>query len=228
MQATLDGFVVGRNEIVEAKKVMYFSYLKDKSAWGEQWTDQIPRHHIVQVQHQWAVLTAQTGEPWNTAWVAVCIGDDDWRMYQVQRLAELGEHIEQAVGRFWNEHVLPRVPPTDSLPSADILARIPRAKDSIMLHLDPKLVRPYLDARSRKEQAEADMDEAKARIVTAMGPQHDEARTDGGTTVTYRQAKRATFDKKGLIAAHPQIAASFTGTGSSPRFCVTPGADLLT
>ena len=60
MQSTVDAFVVGQNAIVEAKKVRYQTYLKDKNQWGEEWTDQIPRSYIIQAQHQLHVLSART------------------------------------------------------------------------------------------------------------------------------------------------------------------------
>lgn len=70
--------------------------------WGNEGTDEVPAHHIVQVQHYLAV----TGEPW--ADVVALIGGHrfEFRFFRIMRDDELIAHLIDVGRRFWHEHVL--------------------------------------------------------------------------------------------------------------------------
>ncbi len=73
--------------------------------WGEPGTDSVPDAHNLQCQHYMAV----TGLKW--ADIAVLIGGNDFRIYRVPRNDNLIKDLIEIEGRFWEEHILAKVPP---------------------------------------------------------------------------------------------------------------------
>lgn len=79
--------------------------LRVADRWGEEGTDEVPAEYLIQCQHYMAVTGLQR---WD---VAVLIGGQDYREYRVDRDDEIIATIFEQVGRFWDDHVLARVPP---------------------------------------------------------------------------------------------------------------------
>lgn len=100
LSAEIDG-ETSEGDLVEVKTVSAFK-VRD---WGEGGTDDLPIHYIAQVQHQMFV----TGR--SSVLVAVLFGGDDFETYRVPRDDELIEVIQEKEIDFWQNHVLPRVPP---------------------------------------------------------------------------------------------------------------------
>ncbi|MFA5382514.1 MAG: YqaJ viral recombinase family protein [Candidatus Micrarchaeia archaeon] len=107
--AHLDGLLVHRQN---GNPMIPFGVLEIKTAseyarteFGDEWTDNIPTEYLFQVQHYLNV----TGLP--MAHVAVLIGGNKFRVYEVQANKELIEAITEMGIRFWTEHVVPQVPP---------------------------------------------------------------------------------------------------------------------
>jgi len=75
------------------------------SEWGEEQTDEIPLTYCLQFHHGMMV----TGRP--ACLVAVLIGADDLRTYEVKRDDELIAEIRKREIQFWTEHVQKKVPP---------------------------------------------------------------------------------------------------------------------
>jgi putative phage-type endonuclease len=72
--------------------------------WGEQDTDEIPLPYLVQVHHALAVTAAEVCD------VAVLIGGQDFRLYQVSRDIEIEQQLIEGEAAFW-ELVTQGVPP---------------------------------------------------------------------------------------------------------------------
>lgn len=73
--------------------------------WGEEGTDEIPLSYCL--QFHWGMMV--TGRP--SCLVAVLIGADDLRVYEVKRDDELIGKIRERALSFWNGNVLAKVPP---------------------------------------------------------------------------------------------------------------------
>lgn len=73
--------------------------------WGEEGTDDIPISYCLQFMFGLMV----TGRP--SCLVAVLIGADDLRVYEVKRDEELIAEIRRRVVQFWTDNVLAKVPP---------------------------------------------------------------------------------------------------------------------
>ncbi len=75
------------------------------SEWGEQGTDEIPLHYCL--QFHWGMMVANRP----SCLVAVLIGADDLRVYEVKRDDELIAEIRKRAVQFWTGHVEKRVAP---------------------------------------------------------------------------------------------------------------------
>jgi predicted phage-related endonuclease len=101
--ATPDYFVgiadSGGFDILECKAPGY------RIGWGEEFTDDIPQHVIIQVQWQ---LDIELGA--NKGKVGALIGND-FLVYQVDRERQLCVMLEEIGYNFWHNHVLKDIPP---------------------------------------------------------------------------------------------------------------------
>jgi predicted phage-related endonuclease len=208
LQATVDSFVRGRNEIIEAKLVHPFSFKKGQAdpnspdRWGDPYTDAVPRYYLIQVQHQLAVLTESTQEPWDLAYVAVMIGIEEFRLYRVPRHPQLGQQIVDAVSKFWTDHILVKVPPIDDGPSPETLAQLPRDAGKVVEGVDAKLIPEYEQAHEDVKIAEGRKELARGKIIKAMGDAEAVVDT-AGRRATYRTIVSNKLDAAALKAAQP-------------------------
>jgi predicted phage-related endonuclease len=109
MRANVDG-LIGTDAVLECKTA------GSGDGWGEPGTDDIPEPYLAQCAWYLAV-TARS-----LAHVAVLIGGNDFRMYQVARNPDLEAAVLGRCRAFWFEHVLPQVPP-DPITLADASKR---------------------------------------------------------------------------------------------------------
>lgn len=97
MLANLDGLIEyvenGKRycKIVEIKTANQY----DVGNWGEPYTDQIPDYYLTQCHHYMTVLDAQECD------VAVLIGGNDFRVYNIKRDHELSQMLIEREGQFW-------------------------------------------------------------------------------------------------------------------------------
>jgi len=226
MQATIDAFITGRNEIIEAKLTGDFAFKKFQEnpanindRWGDEWTDMVPRCYMVQVVHQLHVLRAQTGEAWGKGYVALRIGLTDQRMYVVSYNAEIGNAIEETCRDFWAKHVALGIPPTECAAGSDTLARIPRVAGKTVRDMDPTWIPAYERAHADFTAAEKAKEDTRGQILQFMGDAEIAIDT-AGRVATYRQVNASRFDAKGFRAAHPELGVQFTSNTQSRRFSV--------
>ena len=82
------------------------------------------------------------------------------------------------------------------------------------------LVEQYREAQQLIEAAQAEMDTIKATISAEMA-RRDVDRMDVGThKVTLKAVTTGRLDGKAIKAAAPELAARFTKTTTTTRFCV--------
>lgn len=82
------------------------------------------------------------------------------------------------------------------------------------------LVEQYREAQQLIEAAQAEMDTIKATISAEMA-RRDVDRMDVGThKVTMKTITTSRLDGKAIKAAAPELAARFTKTTTTTRFCV--------
>jgi putative phage-type endonuclease len=100
---------------IEVKTASIFR-LRD---WGDVGTDELPTHYLCQVQHQMMV----TGRSWTI--VPVLFGGDELKIYEVERDEAIIHNLRQREIEFWQEHVLPGIPPLPRT-AADLARQFPR------------------------------------------------------------------------------------------------------
>jgi len=104
MLANIDGYIPEINAILEVKTA-------DKSIafkWSNESEDDIPEEYLIQCAHYVKVLEQHDIK---TAYVAVLIGGNDFRIYKYTRNKELEKVIVKKEMQFWNENVLNKIPP---------------------------------------------------------------------------------------------------------------------
>lgn len=101
MLANIDRKVVGERKVLECKSADAWT----RGNWGESGTDEVPESYLVQVAWYEAVLDYNVGD------LAVLIGGNDYRDYEIVRDRELEEMMIESAARFWTDHVLADVPP---------------------------------------------------------------------------------------------------------------------
>ena len=78
--------------------------------------------------------------------------------------------------------------------------------------------RELQELKRMREELDAEIEAAKDAIKAAMGDQ--EAGTAGAYKITWKPVESSRIDSKALKAALPEIAARFTVTSMTRRFCV--------
>jgi putative phage-type endonuclease len=130
MLANLDGFT-------DDKRIVEIKTARTADEWGEPGTDEVPQAYLIQVQHYMAV----TGFP--VADVAVLIGGQDFRLYEVPADAELQEMMIEGEAEFW-KRVVDRNPP-DATSFADVVARYGRTSNGMVIEASGSIVKAVSD-----------------------------------------------------------------------------------
>ncbi len=205
MIADVDG-IRADGRIVEIKTA------RTQQGWGEDGTDEIPDYYKTQVQHYMTVLGATSCD------VAVLIGASDFRIYTIEHDPELEELLIDAENEFWNEHVVPQVPPPpvtlDEMKVAFPVSKKAAVEctDDIWEHVEKlALVTDQLDELKEQEKKH------KAAIQAAMG-EADTLSHLGQIVATWKSAKAvARFDSASLKSAMPDIYNQFMKVGAPTR-----------
>lgn len=121
--------------------------------WGEEDTDAAPVWYTAQAQ--WGLGITRR----RRCIIAPLFGADEIRIYPVDAANDVISDIRTAADRFWNEHVLPRVPP---LPGGLLdLARLFPKDCGRTVELADNVA--FVDAIAELRAADEDFDRAKAR-----------------------------------------------------------------
>jgi putative phage-type endonuclease len=91
--------------------------------WGEPGTSDIPMEYYTQVAWYCHITNAPYVD------IAVLINTSDFRMYRYHKDPEFEENLAQLAINFWNNHIIPRVPP-EAIAHSDLSHRYPGRKDS--------------------------------------------------------------------------------------------------
>lgn len=135
--------------------------------WGEAGTDQVPQHYLM--QGLWNCFV--TGRP--RCDLAVLLGGE-FRLYHLHRDPELEQIMAQAVTDFWEQHVLPGIPPeldgSDS--AAEYLNFHYPSHTDLIVPASPEvdgLVHMYMQAKKTRVEAQDQEEEAKHKLQQLIG-----------------------------------------------------------
>ena len=169
--ASPDALVVGEPEGLEIKTA--------GSDQSEKWDDGVPLRYMVQVQHQMMV----TG--WQRWHLAVLIGGNDPRRFEIQRDDVFIAELERACGAFWRRVLTGDPPPLEGRdpPEGDIIAALwPAERPGSVVTLPESAVEWHLQrerASAMRKQAQALYDEATLRLTQIMGDAEASVLPDG-------------------------------------------------
>lgn len=200
MRATLDAVaeVDGELGVLEAKT---------NNGRDGTWDDGVPLYYQIQVQHQLYVTGLEK------AWVAVLLGGQEFRIFDVERDEEAILVIESAAERFWEQAVLKATPPDvdGSAASYEALRLVyPRVgRDAVELPESALgLAKRLAEAKQAAKDAEAEVTACSARLMALLGDAEVGA-VNGIPLVTWKETKTHSIDVKRLRAEVPEIAAAF-------------------
>jgi len=197
----IDGEITS-NRILECKTASAFN----RTEWGDAGTDQIPATYLMQCAWYLAITRCQFAD------VAVLVGNNDFRIYHVERDLELEDLLISHAIRFWTEHVLAKNPPKPQSPD-DAAILFPKHVDALQVEASTEVLETYEKYRELLNQSqtiENECERLKTEILSYMG-QAERLTAGNKTLATWTCAKSSQrVDTKSLCSAHPEIAAQFT------------------
>lgn len=177
--ATMDAICLDLEDTgVEAKTT------GNSAHWGEEGTDQIPIYYLAQVQWQMYV----TG--YSRIYVPVLMPDFALRfkLYVVDRDEELITSIVERCSRFWEDHVLARVAPADSVPAPKTLQRMKRVPDKVTTIQD-ELVRDWQAKKASLKVAKAEEAASRMKMIESLGDA-EVGKYQGGVVNYFKRERR--------------------------------------
>lgn len=159
MLANVDRLIVGENAGLECKTAS--EYAKDD--WqGET----VPKEYALQCHHYMACTGA---DRW---YVAVLIGGNKFEWRVIERDDVIINSLIEIESGFWNNHVIPRIPPAFGAHDERLLSEVyPSSRPGVSVDLTPYQtdVQNLLMARDAYQDAKLTLDDCKNKIKGHMG-----------------------------------------------------------
>jgi len=182
------------------------------SGWGPDGSDQIPDDYMIQVQHYLIVLSLPVAD------VAVLIGGNEYRQYEIAADAELQTMLIDGETEFWRR-VQENDPPSMATPD-DVKIRYGRSSRSGAVEATEAALAAveHLTAlKARIKEAQAESDEQAAVIQRTLGD-NDTLVHEGQVLATWKATSPTQrFDADAFRNAHPKIYKEFLKPATSYR-----------
>lgn len=211
MLADVDGVTVddeGNPAILEIKTASEYKR-------GE-WEDDIPAYYQTQVQHYLCV----TGV--GKAYVAVLIGGNSFKVFEVDADAEVQQMIIAVERDFWNKvqnMIRPEIDGSDA--ATELLNRAYRGGISEQIILPEEAIEyvdRYIEASAEEDNAKAKKQDAANHIKEFMRD-YDKAKCLD-YTITWKPVSTERLDTKALKENEPEVYQKYVKSGTSRRFTV--------
>jgi putative phage-type endonuclease len=188
--------------------------------WGEPGSDQVPAKFLVQVQH-YMELARSHGQPMEFADLTVRdLGSATDYDYTIAGNAEwCGDVLVPTLVAFWNDHIVPRVPPDPGVGEAK--DRYPTTVANNYVEATDELVAKwdiYLGILDSQRDVVKVLAEMRHEFEMAMGEEGDHlVRPDGVVLCTWKNGKpRTTIDTKALKSQYPEVYERLAKTSDTP------------
>lgn len=207
MLATLDGFT-------DDPRGVEIKTARSGKGWGEPGTNEIPDYYALQVHHYMII----TGFP--VFDVPVSIGGSSPVLYEVPADKEIQEMILDAAANFW-QRVVDGNPP-EPVTYADAVARFGKINAAGSVIASQEVVDAWGSMKAARKAVEdftAKEEEAKGRLIIAIGEGGDELVTaDGQRLCTYKLGKGITrLDSKSFAEDNPELYQKYLKTAEPCR-----------
>ncbi len=226
MYAHVDRLVLAEDETLaaEGQRIYAQTLLECKTAsvfnrdeWGEPGSDQVPSSYLVQCVWYMAITQCKRAD------LAVLLGNQDFRIYQIHRDMELENLVLDHARQFWFDHVLSKVPPSP-VTEEDIRTLYPREVSGHVVEADHELLaslKSYKTTQTKISELTDQCDALRQEILKRMG-EAEQITLNNKVLATWKTSKPARrLDTKSLVAAHPELVEQFMMQGAmSRRFVV--------
>lgn len=215
MHANIDGRVQGKRQGVEIKTTSSFG----AQDWGEEGSDQIPLHYLLQCLH-YQIVTGLTELPWI---VLLLIDGRHLRKYEIPFDRILAEQLVDQEHEFWTLVQTREQPEVKT--ATDVSLAWGQDNGQIVI-ADETIIGAHqelLSVRDTLKSLSATKDELELKIKKFMQENADLLITpDGATMATWRTSKPSRkFDAKAFKAAHPDLYEEFSQDASGVRRFLT-------
>lgn len=209
MLADVDGLTAddaGNPAILEIKTASEYK--------RSEWEEDIPTYYQTQVQHYLCVTGVAK------AYVAVLIGGNSFKVYEVDADMEIQSMLIALEQEFWNKVQNMIRPEMDGSNAAkDLLDNIYRggiAEQIILPEEAIEYVDQYIEACAEEDNAKAKKQEASNRIKEIMGD-YDKAKCLNHT-ISWKSVSSERLDTKALKEEQPELYQKYVKTSKSRRF----------
>ena len=190
MRGNIDARVVGQNVIVEAKST------KCPIA---KWEEGIPEYYRTQVAYYAMLFNADRVD------VPVLFSNWQYACFTYWRDSEYEARIKEAVINFWNNHIIPGIPPEPSTP-AELQMVYPKIENAKTIKADNEIrekVCQWQEAAIKRKELEKQEEKLKIEIQRFMG---DAGILDSGfCKVAIKERTASRLDINSLKATLPQL-----------------------
>ena len=177
-----DALVIDDQDPVEVKSAGLLGPLR--AGWGDAQTGEVPQRVEAQCLTQMAAFSAQRCH------VPALLGGRGRVLFEVQWNEEVVDYIRIEVERFWQDFVLTKTPPPDSVPALSVLTGIDRTEDEIDLPEEAiALVDEYQAHAKTYGQIRKIKEATKAEVLHLLG-NAEAGRMPDGRVVTFRMRHR--------------------------------------
>lgn len=179
-----------------------------------EWENDIPSYYQTQVQHYLCVTGVQK------AFVAVLIGGNSFKVYEVDADVEIQSMLIAVEKDFWNKvqnMIRPEMDGSDAAKNLlDSLYHGGIEEEIVMPDEAIEYVDAYVEACAEEDNAKAKKQEASNHIKEIMGD-YDKA-TCLGHSISWKPVSSERLDSKALKEAEPEIYAKYVKVSVSRRF----------
>ena len=181
-----------------------------------EWENDIPSYYQTQVQHYLCVTGVQK------AYVAVLIGGNSFKVYEVDSDAEIQSMLIAVEKDFWNKvqnMIRPEMDGSDAAKNLlDSLYHGGISEEIVMPDEAIEYVDAYIEACAEEDNAKAKKQEASNHIKEIMGD-YDKA-TCLGHSISWKPVSSERLDSKALKEAEPEIYEKYVKKSISRRFTI--------
>lgn len=209
MLADVDGLTAddeGNPAILEIKTASEYK--------RSEWEEDIPVYYQTQVQHYLCVTGVQK------AYVAVLIGGNSFKIYEVDADEEIQQMLIAVEQKFWNcvqNMIRPEIDGSDAAKNLlDSLYHGGIAEQIVIPDEGVEYVDAYIEACAEEDNAKAKKQDASNHIKEIMGD-YDKA-TCLGHNISWKPVSTERLDTKALKEQEPEIYAKYVKTSISRRF----------
>jgi len=152
--------------------------------WGEEWSDEIPEHYLVQCLVQLEATKA------DVCHVPALLGGRGFVMYRVPSNRDVQQAIVERAVNWFEYHVIgDRPPELTAPPPLNVLKKL-RRDPGRTVEIDQELVERWQEAKERAKEAQRQADELQAAVIAALGDAEAGELPDGRLVTYYEQFRK--------------------------------------